>query len=77
MKIEGLTTQGSTALGPALVISAGIISAIPQSEVVLCTDGQPNVGIGKLSGNQDGTLYERVMSTHIDISPPFSLLVSS
>ncbi|KAL4238999.1 hypothetical protein ACF0H5_003703 [Mactra antiquata] len=47
-KVDALGTEGSTALGPALAISAGIIASKPQSEVVLCTDGQPNVGIGKI-----------------------------
>ena len=62
-KIEGLHTTGSTALGPALAISAGIIADSPMSEVILCTDGEPNVGIGSLSGSrrQGGAeFYRRV-----------------
>ena len=51
-KIEGLHTTGSTALGPALAISAGMIAEAPMSEVILCTDGEPNVGIGTLSGSR-------------------------
>jgi Mg-chelatase subunit ChlD len=47
-KIEDLETVGSTALGPALAICAGIISGTPLSEVVLCTDGEPNTGVGDL-----------------------------
>lgn len=60
-KIGGLSTQGSTALGPALAISAGIISEIPHSEVVLCTDGQPNAGVGRISENSSGEFYTRVI----------------
>ncbi|KAL4239000.1 hypothetical protein ACF0H5_003704 [Mactra antiquata] len=57
-KIEAIKTDGSTALGPALAISAGIISGSPHSEVVLCTDGQPNTGIGKLdTEGPDGVLF--------------------
>jgi Mg-chelatase subunit ChlD len=59
-KINGLHTQGYTALGPALAISAGMISGIPQSEVVLCTDGQPNIGIGSLNGQEGQEFYKRV-----------------
>ncbi|KAH3859158.1 circularly permutated Ras protein 1-like [Dreissena polymorpha] len=58
-KIDHLVTEGSTALGPALAISAGIIADIPHSEVVLCTDGEPNVGIGQPS--RDGSdFYRRI-----------------
>ena len=53
-KIEGLHTTGSTALGPALAISAGIIADSPMSEVILCTDGEPNVGVGSLTGSHGG-----------------------
>ena len=62
-KIEGLHEGGGTALGPALAISAGIISEAPMSEVILCTDGEPNVGIGLLSGggsNAGSDFYKTV-----------------
>jgi len=66
-KIDGLSTEGSTALGPALTICAGMIADLPQSEVVLCTDGAPNVGIGKIeyaSSNASG-FYTRVIEHDI------------
>ncbi|XP_060554043.1 circularly permutated Ras protein 1-like [Ruditapes philippinarum] len=47
-KIGNLRTEGCTALGPALAISAGIVAGSPISEVVLCTDGEPNTGVGNL-----------------------------
>ena len=62
-KIEELQTIDSTALGPALAISAGIIADSPMSEVILCTDGEPKVGVGTLSGSrrQGGAdFYKRV-----------------
>ena len=73
-KIGGLSTQGSTALGPALAISAGIISGIPQSEVILCTDGEPNVGIGSnpSRGNTSGTFYNTVINESSTIDYLFS-----
>lgn len=57
-KIGDLNTTGSTALGPALAISAGVISDIPESEVILCTDGAPNVGIGRIPA--DAEFYKTV-----------------
>ena len=67
-KIEGLHTTGSTALGPALTISAGIIADSPMSEVILCTDGEPNCGIGSLNGarrDAGAAFYKRVnISAH-------------
>ena len=41
-----LRTAGSTALGPALCVCVGLLAKDPGSEIVLCTDGQPNVGVG-------------------------------
>jgi len=47
-KIKELEPSSSTALGPALLIAASIASQKPLSEVVVCTDGLPNVGCGSL-----------------------------
>ncbi|XP_071490582.1 circularly permutated Ras protein 1-like [Diadema antillarum] len=49
-KVNGLRTAGSTALGPALCVSIGLLAKDPGSEIVLCTDGEPNVGVGSLGG---------------------------
>jgi hypothetical protein len=43
-----LAEGGATALGPALSVCVGIASAHRRSEIILCTDGAPNVGIGSL-----------------------------
>ena len=48
------------ALEPALAISAGMIAASPMSEVVLCTDGEPNVGVGNLDYEQGKDFYKEV-----------------
>ncbi|KYQ88213.1 type A von Willebrand factor domain-containing protein [Tieghemostelium lacteum] len=47
-KIKSLEPNQSTALGPALLISTIICSQRPLSEVVVCTDGVPNVGLGAI-----------------------------
>ena len=56
--------EGMTALGPALTISTGMVATWPFSEVVLCTDGQPNRALGALenrfSRNFDPEFYEKV-----------------
>jgi hypothetical protein len=52
-KIKNLTEDGATALGPALLLSAAIASQSPRSEVVICTDGVPNVGLGSLDEEGD------------------------
>ena len=64
-----LVEEGKTALGPALLMSVAIASRVPGStvsyqdkaipqytfilQVILCTDGLANVGLGKLDGNPD------------------------
>ena len=73
-KIEDLRTTGSTALGPALAISAGIIANTPGSEVILCTDGQPNVGIGRIQGNYTGDFYTRV-NLYSMLHSPYILVI--
>ena len=63
--MKALRTQGCTALGPALSICAGFVSKIPSSEIVLCTDGEPNVGIGSLNrGGAGAEFYDRVSITN-------------
>lgn len=58
--VKTLMTSGCTALGPALSICAGYISEAPSSEIVLCTDGMPNVGVGSLQGGQDSAFYRTI-----------------
>ena len=66
--VKGLHTSGSTALGPALSICAGFLSEVPSSEIILCTDGMPNVGVGSLQGRQDTQFY-RTVSSCLSVSP--------
>jgi hypothetical protein len=43
--VSQMTTYGSTALGPALVTSIELASRLRGSKIVLCTDGEANVGL--------------------------------
>lgn len=47
--IDMLRPKGCTSLGPALSVAMGIVNGSVGSEIVLCTDGAPNGGIGSLS----------------------------
>lgn len=61
MKVRGLSTGGTTALGPSLALCVGLASNYPSAEIILCTDGLSNVGIGNLdSGNPDRDFYTTV-----------------
>jgi len=53
-----------TALGPALVISIFLASKVVGSKVVLCTDGEANVGVGNLgSYSSSSEFYPRLGET--------------
>ncbi|GAM19920.1 hypothetical protein SAMD00019534_030950 [Acytostelium subglobosum LB1] len=47
-RIKSLEPEQSTALGPALLLAVSIASQRPLGEVVICTDGMPNVGLGAI-----------------------------
>ncbi|XP_074655604.1 circularly permutated Ras protein 1-like isoform X2 [Tubulanus polymorphus] len=51
-QVNSLSTSGCTALGPALLVSCGIATQSAATEIVLCTDGQPNQGLGGIGSNQ-------------------------
>lgn len=52
--VSGLSTGGSTALGPALAMCVGVTSNFPSAEIIVCTDGVSNVGCGNLSNGDSG-----------------------
>ena len=67
-KIDELNELGSTALGSALTVSVGMASQHTHAEVILCTDGLPNVGLGMLQKNSadyDPGFYTKVMGISI------------
>eukprot|EP01119_Soliformovum_irregulare_P021846 TRINITY_DN7349_c0_g1_i1.p1 TRINITY_DN7349_c0_g1~~TRINITY_DN7349_c0_g1_i1.p1 ORF type:complete len:635 (-),score=208.15 TRINITY_DN7349_c0_g1_i1:2-1906(-) len=46
--LKDLNTGGSTALGPALLISCAMASSRPGSRIVIATDGEANTGLGSV-----------------------------
>lgn len=50
-KAYSLRVGGATALGPALAVAVGIASSSAGSKIMVCTDGQANVGIGNVSND--------------------------
>merc|ERR1719397_233208 len=55
--LKNLEAGSSTALGPALCVSCGLASNYDSAEVIICTDGVPNVGVGSAG---DESLYENM-----------------
>lgn len=51
-KLWSLEENGATALGPALLLGITIAGGRPRSQVILCTDGLANTGIGSLEGKE-------------------------
>ena len=50
-RVSGLHVKGTTALGPAVLTSVAMASkGAPGSQVIICTDGMANVGIGAFGG---------------------------
>jgi hypothetical protein len=43
-----LREEGGTALGPAMMLAISVSGVTPSSQVVLCTDGLANIGVGSL-----------------------------
>ncbi|XP_033730319.1 circularly permutated Ras protein 1-like [Pecten maximus] len=50
-KISSMRTKNTTALGPALATAIGMVTGTKGSEVILCTDGAPNSGVGKMNSS--------------------------
>jgi len=60
-KLEMLQESGATALGPALAVAAGLASIRDRSEIIVCTDGSSNVGVGSLEGEKkDEAFYQQI-----------------
>lgn len=48
-RMQEIESQGQTALGPALLVAVAMCNNAPRSQVMLCTDGLSNVGLGGLA----------------------------
>ena len=60
--IDEIKEGGGTALGPGLSTSVGIARKFPGAEVIICTDGEPNSGVGSLGsgGTGDIKFYQNI-----------------
>lgn len=59
-QIKMLITNGSTALGPAVAYSIGFSSTEAGSQIILCTDGCANIGIGSIDKTGAGQFYDQI-----------------
>ena len=66
-KVKQLEVRGRTALGPAVLTSVAMASkGAPGSQVIICTDGMANIGLGAFTESYDevdeeaAAFYERV-----------------
>eukprot|EP01113_Clastostelium_recurvatum_P035404 TRINITY_DN4934_c0_g1_i4.p1 TRINITY_DN4934_c0_g1~~TRINITY_DN4934_c0_g1_i4.p1 ORF type:complete len:930 (-),score=159.59 TRINITY_DN4934_c0_g1_i4:32-2821(-) len=65
-RITTLQEEGATALGPALLLASALASQKQRSEVIVCTDGLPNVALGSFENSDEFSMkasqvfYERV-----------------
>jgi len=50
-KVEEINEDGTTALGPSVAYALGMASSCPGSKILICTDGQANLGFGSISQN--------------------------
>jgi len=50
---QNIVADGMTALGPAVALSLGMASHFPGSKIMVCTDGQANIGLGSVGGKKD------------------------
>ncbi|KAM4703063.1 circularly permutated Ras protein 1-like [Rhinophrynus dorsalis] len=57
-KIECLEEGGSTALGPAALVSIAMASQRPGSKVIICTDGKANTDLGNLEDITEEFAYQ-------------------
>uniref|UniRef100_A0A8C9R254 Si:dkey-9k7.3 n=1 Tax=Scleropages formosus TaxID=113540 RepID=A0A8C9R254_SCLFO len=57
-KIKEMQEHGATALGPAALVSIAMASRYTGSKVIICTDGQANIGLGAFEqGSEHAVSY--------------------
>jgi len=57
-KLWELEENGQTALGPALLLAISIAGKKPGSQVILCTDGLANIGVGSIEDSPQKDIIE-------------------
>eukprot|EP00049_Salpingoeca_infusionum_P015281 m.294764 g.294764 ORF g.294764 m.294764 type:complete len:689 (-) comp15850_c0_seq12:2623-4689(-) len=50
-QLKLMAASGQTALGPAMLLALGMCSNFQESQIILCTDGVANIGLGAMSPN--------------------------
>jgi small GTP-binding protein len=73
-KILQFSAVGGTALGPALVIALAAANNSRRSEIILCTDGASNEGIGKVEDPASREFYRKLGSTAKESGTTLSLI---
>lgn len=64
-KLYNLKENGGTAIGSALVVSVGMASQKSNTEIIICTDGICNLGVGSLRENIEHINFVHIPSqTH-------------
>eukprot|EP01126_Amoeba_proteus_P027731 TRINITY_DN27472_c0_g1_i1.p1 TRINITY_DN27472_c0_g1~~TRINITY_DN27472_c0_g1_i1.p1 ORF type:complete len:494 (+),score=111.92 TRINITY_DN27472_c0_g1_i1:197-1483(+) len=58
--VDNLVASTTTALGPAVVLAIGMASDVPGSKVMVCTDGEANIGLGSVSDPNSRQIYSRI-----------------
>ncbi|XP_053546761.1 circularly permutated Ras protein 1 [Bombina bombina] len=78
-RIERLTENGATALGPAALVAIAMASQKPGSKVIICTDGRANTDLGNLEDITEESAYKSsklYYSNLADLALEHSVVVS-
>jgi len=62
--VDNMSEEGMTALGPAVVFALGLCSGHPGSRVMVCTDGQANIGVGRVDVGKSELAQAQVADTY-------------
>ena len=75
-RLYQLEACGSTALGPALMLSINVAGKKAGSQVILCTDGLANNGFGNLEGSLEDSIlvYENLTNLAIKLGVSVSII---
>lgn len=77
-QVQSLEEEGATALGPALAAAVELCGKHQgRSEITICTDGMPNVGVGALDGTYGGdgrAFYSRMAEMAMSTSTVINVI---
>lgn len=73
-RILQLNARTGTALGPALVVALAAAAKSCRSEIILCTDGASNEGIGKIDDDGSREFYRKIGTLAKDAGTTLSLI---